>query len=159
MLIILFAQHNMLDHNKMLLTKWTTRRVVWKTVINFHCLLKRNGILFYCKYTYLICLLLLYHALSKPSLCLSFCCDQACYVERTKLLAYLSEISIFQIFWLIHANCATRPRSDRGAQSTGEGVYLAWLNPRSKSVTDLHSSDIVYKKYIISKILNLLVHI
>jgi hypothetical protein len=33
------------------------------------------------------------------------------------------------------------------------------LNPRSKSVTDLHSNDIVYKKYIISKILNLLVHI
>ena len=45
------------------------------------------------------------------------------------------------------ANCATRPRSDRGAQSTGDGVYLAWLNPRSKSVTDLHSSDIVYKKH------------
>ena len=36
---------------------------------------------------------------------------------------------------------------------------LSSLNPRSKSVTDIHSSDIVYIKYIISKILNLLVHI
>jgi hypothetical protein len=43
--------------------------------------------------------------------------------------------------------------------SEHERGCLSSLNPRSKSATDLHSSDIVYKKYIISKILNLLVHI
>jgi hypothetical protein len=30
------------------------------------------------------------------------------------------------------ANCASRPRSGRGAQSTGEGVYLAWTRDRSR---------------------------
>ena len=44
---------------------------------------------------------------------------------------------------------------DRGVQArwTPEPVHgrgcLSSLNPRSKSVTDLHSSDIVYNKYII----------
>ena len=33
------------------------------------------------------------------------------------------------------ANCAPRPRSGRGAQSAGEGVYLAWTRDRSRLLT------------------------
>ena len=70
-----------------------------------------------------------------------------------------TEIEVFKLDEYLSPCKLCAETAQRSRFSKHERGCLSSLNPRSKSVTDLHSSDIVYKKYIISKILNLLVHI